>query len=90
VSHHFTFDDGRQAWMSRCPCRYIWPAELDLMAQLAGFTLETRYADWAGSEFTADSRSFHLSLMARFAIGQFQRAHFANVSKPSAGRRYSD
>jgi SAM-dependent methyltransferase len=106
VSHHFTFDDGRQAWMSRCPCRYIWPAELDLMAQLAGFTLETRYADWAGtryadwagSEFTADSRfpcvrlssRFHLSLMARFAIGQFQRAHFANLSKPSAGRRSSD
>jgi SAM-dependent methyltransferase len=46
VSHHFTFDDGRQAQLSRCPQRYIWPTELDLMAQLAGFTLETRHADW--------------------------------------------
>lgn len=45
VSHHFTFDDGRQAWISRCPSRYIWSAELDLMAQLAGFMLETRHAD---------------------------------------------
>jgi SAM-dependent methyltransferase len=61
VSHHFTFDGGRQAQLSRCPCRYIWPAELDLMAQLAGFTLETRHADWAGAEFTADSRS-HVSV----------------------------
>jgi SAM-dependent methyltransferase len=61
VSHHFTFDDGKQAQLSRCPCRYIWPAELDLMAQLAGFTLETRHADWAGAEFTAETRS-HVSV----------------------------
>ncbi len=61
VSHHFTFDDGRQARLGRCPCRYIWPAELDLMAQLAGFMLETRHADWAGAEFSADSRS-HVSV----------------------------
>jgi hypothetical protein len=31
------------------------------MAQLAGFTLETRHADWADTEFTADSRS-HVSV----------------------------
>jgi SAM-dependent methyltransferase len=61
VSHHFTFDDGAQARLSRCPCRYIWPTELDLMAQLAGFTLETRHADWAGAEFTAGSYS-HVSV----------------------------
>jgi SAM-dependent methyltransferase len=61
VSHHFTFDEGKQARLSRSPHRYIWPAELDLMAQLAGFELETRHADWAGSEFTAESRS-HVSV----------------------------
>ena len=27
------------------------------MAQLAGFTRESRWADWDRSEFTADSRS---------------------------------
>ena len=39
----------------------IWPAELDLMAQLAGFELESRHADWSGAEFTAESRS-HVSV----------------------------
>ena len=60
VSHHFRFDDTKHAQLSRGPHRYIWPAELDLMAQLAGFELETRHADWAGAEFTAESRS-HVS-----------------------------
>ena len=61
VSHHFTFGEGRQARVTRSPHRYIWPAELDLMAQAAGFELESRHADWAGSDFTADSRS-HVSV----------------------------
>lgn len=61
VSHHFTFGDDGQARLTRSPHRYIWPAELDLMAQLAGFELESRHADWAGAEFTADSRS-HVSV----------------------------
>jgi hypothetical protein len=39
----------------------VWPAELDLMAQLAGLELEARYADWDRSAFTADSRS-HVSV----------------------------
>ena len=49
VSHHFRFGEGRQAQVFRSPHRYIWPAELDLMAQLAGFELESRHADWVGS-----------------------------------------
>ncbi|MFI5533790.1 class I SAM-dependent DNA methyltransferase [Kitasatospora sp. NPDC051853] len=61
VSHHFTFDDTRQARLSRSPHRYIWPSELDLMAQLAGFDLETRHADWQDSEFTSESTS-HVSV----------------------------
>ncbi|MER6530157.1 class I SAM-dependent methyltransferase [Streptomyces sp. NPDC001508] len=61
VSHHFHFDESDQARLFRSPHRYIWPAELDLMAQLAGFELETRHADWTGAEFTADSRS-HVSV----------------------------
>ncbi|MFC4533821.1 class I SAM-dependent DNA methyltransferase [Sphaerisporangium dianthi] len=61
VSHHFTFDEGRQARLSRSPHRYIWPSELDLMAQLAGFELESRHGDWAGADFTADTRS-HVSV----------------------------
>jgi SAM-dependent methyltransferase len=61
VSHHFRFADGRNAELFRSPHRYIWPAELDLMAQLAGFELESRHADWTGTEFTGESRS-HVSV----------------------------
>jgi SAM-dependent methyltransferase len=61
VSHHVRFDDTRQARLTRSPHRYIWPAELDLMAQLAGFELETRHGDWTGTEFTAESGS-HVSV----------------------------
>jgi SAM-dependent methyltransferase len=61
VSHHFHFAAGKQARLYRSPHRYIWPAELDLMAQLAGFELESRHADWCGARFTEDSRS-HVSV----------------------------
>jgi hypothetical protein len=61
ISHHFRFGDGKQARLFRSPHRYIWPSELDLMAQLAGFELEVRHADWAGAEFTAESPS-HVSV----------------------------
>lgn len=62
VSHHFRFDEsGTQARLTRSPHRYIWPAELDLMARAAGFELECRHADWSGTEFTAASTS-HVSV----------------------------
>ncbi len=61
VSHHFRFGDGPQAELFRSPHRWVWPAELDLMAQLAGFELESRHADWNGAPFTAESRS-HISV----------------------------
>ena len=60
VSHHFLFDESRKAKLFRTPHRYIWPAELDLMAQIAGFELESRHADWQGSMFNAESPS-HVS-----------------------------
>ena len=41
--------------------RFIWPSECDLMAELAGLTLEARYADWDRSPFTAESES-HVSV----------------------------
>jgi SAM-dependent methyltransferase len=61
VSRHFRFGAGQEARLFRSPHRYIWPSELDLMAQLAGFELEARHADWAGTEFTAESPS-HVSV----------------------------
>jgi SAM-dependent methyltransferase len=61
VSHHFRFGEGSAAKVFRSRHRYVWPAELDLMAQIAGFELEYRHADWGGSEFTAESPS-HVSV----------------------------
>ena len=65
ISHHVRFgpglSDGRDARISRTPHRYIWPSELDLMARIAGFQLESRWADWDRSDFTAESRS-HVSV----------------------------
>ena len=37
--------------------RYAWPAELDLMAQMAGLHREARWADWSGTPLTADSQA---------------------------------
>lgn len=61
ISNHFKFGAGREARLLRSHHRYIWPAELDLMAELAGFTLESRHADWVRSPFTAESPS-HVSV----------------------------
>jgi SAM-dependent methyltransferase len=61
VSHHFLYGDSRRAKLFRSSHRYIWPAELDLMAQIAGFELESRHADWRRSEFNAESPS-HVSV----------------------------
>lgn len=41
--------------------RYVWPAELDLMAQLAGMRLRERWHDWDGSPFTSASTK-HISI----------------------------
>ena len=61
VSHHFRFGRGREATHAISPHRFIWPAELDLMGQLAGLALEARYAGWDRSPFTAESGS-HVSV----------------------------
>jgi SAM-dependent methyltransferase len=61
VSHHFRLGSGTQPHLFRSRHRYVWPAELDLMAQLAGLVLEHRWADWSGAAFTAESGS-HVSV----------------------------
>ncbi|MFJ5876531.1 class I SAM-dependent methyltransferase [Streptomyces sp. S1] len=62
VSHHFTRDgdDGRYR-RGNSRHRYAWPAELDLMARIAGLDLERRVADWDGSPFVQDSAK-HVSV----------------------------
>jgi SAM-dependent methyltransferase len=60
TSHHFETVDGRLERNS-VPFRYTWPAELDLMAQLAGMTLRERWSGWKREPFTSDSRK-HISV----------------------------
>ena len=61
TSHHYTRSDDGTVRYSASNFRYVWPAECDLMARLAGLYLEQRVADWHGSPFTSDSES-HVSV----------------------------
>jgi SAM-dependent methyltransferase len=60
VSHHFEVVDGRIERVS-IPFRYVWPAELDLMAELAGMRLRERWSGWKREPFTSESRK-HVSV----------------------------
>lgn len=60
VSHHFSLVDGEWRRISM-PFRSVSPAELDLMARLAGMELRERWADWDRSPFTSES-SRHVSV----------------------------
>jgi SAM-dependent methyltransferase len=55
VSHHYRrVADGtfKYSWG---PFRYVWPAELDLMARLAGMRLRERWSGWKREPFTSTS-----------------------------------
>jgi SAM-dependent methyltransferase len=60
VSQHYWVLDGELETFSS-PHRYVWPAELDLMARLAGMTLRERWSDWHREPFTSTSRQ-HISV----------------------------
>jgi SAM-dependent methyltransferase len=60
VSHHFTLVDGDWIRISM-PFRSVSPAELDLMASLAGMRLRERWADWSREPFTSGSAK-HVSV----------------------------
>jgi SAM-dependent methyltransferase len=60
ISHHYWLKDGELELVSM-PFRYVWPAELDLMARLAGMTLRERWAGWRREPFTSDSTK-HVSV----------------------------
>jgi SAM-dependent methyltransferase len=60
VSHHY-FIEGDRITRFDSPYRYVWPSELDLMAQIAGLDFRERWADWDRSPFDSDSRK-HVSV----------------------------
>ena len=57
VSHHYSIVDGRLE-VGSIPFRYVWPAELDLMARLAGMRLRERWSGWSREPFTGASGRF--------------------------------
>ena len=60
TSHHFEIVDGTVERLS-IPFRYAWPSELDLMAQLAGMRLRSRWGGWKREPFTSESTK-HVSV----------------------------
>lgn len=65
-SNHVRLKGDRHERVS-IPFRYVWPSELDLMAQAAGLELEHRWADWDKSPFTHLSQS-HVSVWRRASV----------------------
>ena len=61
TSHHFTKRDDGTWDYGAGPFRYVWPAELDLMAELAGLRLRDRWAGWNRQPFRHESRH-HVSI----------------------------
>jgi SAM-dependent methyltransferase len=64
--NYVEFADGRGEYTSM-PFRYVWPAELDLMAQLAGLRLRERWGGWTREPFTGESRQ-HVSMWEKPAL----------------------
>jgi SAM-dependent methyltransferase len=60
ISHHYWDVDGKLEGTSLA-FRYVWPAELDLMARLAGMSLRERWSGWKREPFSSDSRT-HVSV----------------------------
>jgi Dimethyladenosine transferase (rRNA methylation) len=65
ISHHMEVVDGILETLS-VPFRFVWPAELDLMAQLAGMKLRERWGGWRREPFTRDSHQ-HVSVWEKSA-----------------------
>jgi SAM-dependent methyltransferase len=66
TSHHVRMRGERLERLS-IPFRYVWPAELDLMARLAGLRLKERWSGWQREPFTRLSDS-HVSVWQKQAV----------------------
>lgn len=60
VSHHYWIGGG-EARVESMPFRYVWPAELDLMARIAGLRRRERWGGWQREPFTHES-TCHVSV----------------------------
>lgn len=60
ISQHVVITDGNVR-LFPVNIRYAWPAELDLMAQLAGLQLRERWSSWEREPFSSESQK-HISV----------------------------
>jgi SAM-dependent methyltransferase len=63
ISHHYNVI-GDTFELRSIPFRYVWPAELDLMARLAGMRLRERWGGWRREPFTSESTK-HVSVWTK-------------------------
>ncbi len=66
ISHHLSAGADGTFERRSIPFRYVWPAELDLMARLAGMTLRERWSSWKHEPFTSESTK-HVSVWEKSA-----------------------
>lgn len=64
TSTHVTVAADGSGRFRRLPFRYAWPAELDLMARMAGMSLRRRWSDWDRSPLT-EASTRHVSVWAK-------------------------
>lgn len=72
ISHHLRWE-GEEIGHRSLPFRYVWAAELDLMARLAGMTLTSRWADWHRRPYGHESSS-HVSVWRKSRNREAKRA----------------
>jgi len=64
TSNHVTVSADGTGQFRSIPFRYAWPAEMDLMARIAGLELRHRWAGWDRSDLTSESTK-HVSVWAK-------------------------
>jgi SAM-dependent methyltransferase len=68
TSHHLELRPDGTVDRVSMPFRYVWPSELDLMAELAGLRLQARWGGWNKEPFTNESRT-HVSVWEKPPTG---------------------
>jgi SAM-dependent methyltransferase len=80
VSHHFDRTAEGTFELRSIPFRYVWPEELDLMAELAGLRPAGRWAWWRREPFTSESR-MHVSVWQKPEESVRRRAPAGSVAR---------
>jgi hypothetical protein len=88
---HLGFEEYDVANQIAVSHHYLWPAELDLMARLAGMTLRERLSTWNGDAFTSESPS-HISVLgdgrlAACVSGPEDSSWTCSAARPASGTR---